>query len=505
MSPDLLFELAWKSAVLAGVILLILRLMGRRSASERSWLGNLGLLGTLLLPVAVLAVPEWQVQVLKPATPAIAVPQPLAAGAASEPGESSGGVPSDPLSGPSSLSTNQAVALAYAIPAGLLLSLLLLAVLRLQRLRARAEVLVEPRWAVALASAQRRMGFKHGTALLVSTELHSPLSWGVIRPIILLDRHAAADEAQAEAIIAHELAHVARLDWAMLLLGRVATAIFWFNPLVWLLARRCHQMGEEAADDCVLRSSIGNVEYAELLIASARHDNRALFLAANGVAGSGPLTDRVERVLDPSRRRVPAKAGWVAACCAAALLIVAPLSALSPVTERAAYTGGAPSPLEFTNLEVRGPGRVSVRHGPAPRFRLVRGSTDLTDIAVRGRRLVIDACTSSCQGYRPEIEIVTPRLDRVTVEGGGSVQSKGSFPDQPTLFAAISGGGLIRISGIEAARVSATVSGGGTIKTSVRDALEAVIRGDGSIVYWGEPSVASSVTGGGVVVRADDD
>ena len=32
----------------------------------------------------------------------------------------------------------------------------------------------------ALAEAQRRMGFKHGTALLVSTELRSPISWGVL-------------------------------------------------------------------------------------------------------------------------------------------------------------------------------------------------------------------------------------------------------------------------------------------------------------------------------------
>jgi beta-lactamase regulating signal transducer with metallopeptidase domain len=151
----------------------------------------------------------------------------------------------------------------YGIPAAVFSLLLTLAILRLQLLRRRAEVLVEPQWSTALAAAQRRMGFKHGTALLVSEELRSPISWGVVRPIILLDARAAEDAAQAEAIIAHELAHVARLDWAMLILGRLATSIFWFNPLVWLLARRCHELSEQAVDDTVLRSNIRDTDYAD--------------------------------------------------------------------------------------------------------------------------------------------------------------------------------------------------------------------------------------------------
>src|SRR3546814_2039916 len=91
------------------------------------------------------------------------------------------------------------------------------------------------------------MGFKHGTALLVSEELRSPISWGVLRPTIVLSPHAVAAVGEAEAIIAHELAHVARLDWAKLLAARLACALFWFNPLVWMLARESHQLREEAA------------------------------------------------------------------------------------------------------------------------------------------------------------------------------------------------------------------------------------------------------------------
>ncbi len=66
----------------------------------------------------------------------------------------------------------------------------------------------------------------------MSDDLVSPVSWGVMRPVILLDSRALAATDEAEAIIAHELAHVARLDWAKLLVARIATALFWFNPFV---------------------------------------------------------------------------------------------------------------------------------------------------------------------------------------------------------------------------------------------------------------------------------
>ena len=58
----------------------------------------------------------------------------------------------------------------YSFPLFLLALLMTVAVVRLFAMRGRADVLVQPSWLSALAEAQRRMGFKHGTALLVSNE-----------------------------------------------------------------------------------------------------------------------------------------------------------------------------------------------------------------------------------------------------------------------------------------------------------------------------------------------
>jgi hypothetical protein len=220
----------------------------------------------------------------------------------------------------------------YAIPAALLLLLTLIALVRLFVLKARATVLVDAPWLTALAKAQQRMGFKHGTALLTSNELPSPISWGVVRPVILLNAEAAESHDEAEAIITHELAHVARLDWAKLLLARFAVAFFWFNPFVWLLAREAHQLREEAADDAVLATDIDETEYAKLLVGVARHECRGLLIGAHGVApAKNSLARRVKRVLDRAVKRAPGGWRWGSAAAFFAAGMAVPVAALNLV------------------------------------------------------------------------------------------------------------------------------------------------------------------------------
>jgi hypothetical protein len=233
----------------------------------------------------------------------------------------------------------------YAVPAGLLFLLTLIALVRLFILKARANVLVDAPWLTALAKAQHRMGFKHGTALLTSNELPSPISWGVVRPVILLNAEAAQSYDEAEAIITHELAHVARLDWAKLLLARVAVAFFWFNPFVWLLAREAHQLREEAADDAVLATDIDETEYAKLLVGVARHECRGLLIGAHGVApAKNSLARRVKRVLDGAVKRAPGGWRWGSAAAFFAAGMAVPVAALNLVPAQTLSTADAGSP-----------------------------------------------------------------------------------------------------------------------------------------------------------------
>ena len=329
-----LVAIALKSLIVAGLTLVLLAAMKRRSAAERSWVAHIGLLALVIIALAPLVLPRWSIEapsfVARPAAveapaPALAT-TPLAPHVQATPQQ----VAATPASARPTISAAAAVSAAYAVPAAILLLITLLALGRLIALRARADILVDGHWLSALARAQRRMGFKHGTALLTSNELASPISWGLMRPVIVLNSRAVEASGEAEAILAHELAHVARMDWAKLLLARVATALFWFNPLVWMLAREAHQLREETADDAVLASNIPDTDYAQLLVGVARHECAGLLLGAHGVAPSrSSLARRVARVLDGHSVRGPAARSFALGVFAGALLVAAPLAALT--------------------------------------------------------------------------------------------------------------------------------------------------------------------------------
>jgi bla regulator protein blaR1 len=333
-----LIGIALKSLLIAGLALGLLKLMGKRSAAERSWVAHIGLLALIIMAVAPVVLPSWNVE-----TPAlfertadraeVAAPTAAPVTVATTPAPGATAVRSAavrPAPTLPSLSPAEAAVALYAVPAAILLFITFLALARLVALQARAEVLVDAHWLSALARAQRRMGFKHGTALLTSDDLASPISWGLIRPVILLNSRAVEASAEAEAIIAHELAHVARMDWIKLLLARIATALFWFNPLVWMLAREAHQLREEAADDSVLAADIVDTDYAQLLVGVARHECPGLLLGAHGVAPSrNSLARRVARVLDGKSVRGPVAGSFAIGVFAGALLVAAPLAALN--------------------------------------------------------------------------------------------------------------------------------------------------------------------------------
>jgi len=353
---SVLIGIALKSLIISGLALGLLKLMAHRSAAERSWVAHIGLLALVVVAFAPLVLPTWSVEtpaLLAPApeveAPAQSAPVPATVSVAKTDVTATATLPAASVTSaakPSkgfTISAFAATSAIYAIPAVILLLITFLAIFRLVTLRARADVLVDGHWLTALARAQKRMGFKHGTALLTSNALASPISWGLMRPVILLNGRAVEAAGEAEAIIAHELAHVARMDWIKLLLARVATALFWFNPLVWMLAREAHQLREEAADDAVLAADIDDTDYAQLLVGVARHECPGLLLGAHGVAPSrSSLARRVARVLDGKTVRGPAAKSFALGVIVGAAVVAAPLTALTltPQQKRAQKVAG---------------------------------------------------------------------------------------------------------------------------------------------------------------------
>ena len=173
----------------------------------------------------------------------------------------------------------------------------------------------------------------------------------------------------------------------------------------------------------------------------------------------------------------------------------------------AALPAAAQTPLivpAFHSINLRGGGHVRVRHGARQSVTLVSGNTEMTRFSVRrDGKLEIDACVRSCSHYDLEIEIVTPDLDGVGVEGGGSILAEGAFPDRDQLALGVDGGGRIDMTAIRARSVAAGIQGGGAILASARERLVAAIQGGGSVRYRGDPHVTSGINGGGSVSPID--
>jgi len=158
----------------------------------------------------------------------------------------------------------------------------------------------------------------------------------------------------------------------------------------------------------------------------------------------------------------------------------------------------------FNAVGLRGGGHVVLKYGKTQSVTLLKGSTQYTSFKLeQGGSLEIDACNNDCPShYDLEIEIVSPDIDGVAVEGGGEIEASGNFPGQDRLDAAVSGGGGIDVRAISAASVNAAVNGGGRIKVDATGTLSAAVNGGGHITYWGDPQVNQAVSGGGHIDRA---
>ncbi len=136
-------------------------------------------------------------------------------------------------------------------------------------------------------------------AVLRSPFLYSPCLDGLRSPAILLPEDAA--EGLRETFI-HELAHLARRDGLWNLLRQAATAVFWFQPLLWLLSKRLEETAEEVCDDYVVEWGADRVRYAGHLLELA--ERRLPPLAPTGVGMislRSLLARRITRILDSTR------------------------------------------------------------------------------------------------------------------------------------------------------------------------------------------------------------
>jgi hypothetical protein len=126
--------------------------------------------------------------------------------------------------------------------------------------------------------------------------LRSAATIGWRRPILLLPADWQTwTETERRVVIAHELAHVARRDYLLVLIARFATAVHFYQPLVLWLARQLRVQQELAADAWAADITGSRQTYLTTLAQMAlRADEQTVPWAARAfLPGTGLLVKRV--------------------------------------------------------------------------------------------------------------------------------------------------------------------------------------------------------------------
>ena len=184
---------------------------------------------------------------------------------------------------------------------------------RVRRLRRASLLAPLSRWQAAGERLADRLLIRQAFRIVDSALVDVPSVIGTLRPVILLPVAALTSLTpdQIEALLAHELAHIRRRDYAVNMAQTIAEALLFFHPAVWWLSARIREEREHCCDDIALDVCAEPVTYASALaeIASWRRRDLALSLGAT----DGALLARVRRILrEPEAHALGAGTGSIA-------------------------------------------------------------------------------------------------------------------------------------------------------------------------------------------------
>jgi len=178
---------------------------------------------------------------------------------------------------------------------------------KIRQLRRRWVTPASADWQGRATVLTAQLGMRRPVVLLESALATVPLAMGYFRPIVLfpfgLINQLTPEE--VEAVLAHELAHIARRDWVLNLLQSFMETVFYYHPAAWWLSYLIRTEREQSCDDVAVMLTGNRLAYAKALLHLAEMPRKAtpdLALSARGWSNSRPLLlERVRRILQTSQ------------------------------------------------------------------------------------------------------------------------------------------------------------------------------------------------------------
>jgi protein TonB len=223
----------------------------------------------------------------------------------------------------------------------------------------------------------RLLETRDGVALLLSADIASPVTFGALRPVVLLPERFPEFDAQVrEAILCHELLHVRRRDWVFTVAEELVRMVLWFHPAIWWLLGQIQLAREQAVDREVVARTRARDQYVDALLAIAGARPRLDLAPAPLFLRQRHLKQRVVSILKEVRMSktrlissLTASLGVLAAAC----WMVTAAFPLAAAPETVADSPGVSVELNGATLMHRAP----VLYPEGARTRAIQGAVVL--------------------------------------------------------------------------------------------------------------------------------
>ncbi len=167
-----------------------------------------------------------------------------------------------------------------------------------------------------------------------SDRVSSPLTYGILRPVILLPKSMdRGGEAALTCILTHELVHIRRFDAVTKLVFAAALCVHWFNPLVWVMYALANRDLELSCDERVMAALGGGEKAPYALTLITMEETRSRGFSPCNHFSKLAIEERIEAIMKYQ------KASVLAVVLAAALVLGA-----TTAFAASAPADGAPSP-----------------------------------------------------------------------------------------------------------------------------------------------------------------
>ncbi|MFD2572355.1 M56 family metallopeptidase [Spirosoma soli] len=200
--------------------------------------------------------------------------------------------------------------------------------LYLQRISRTATEPATKMWSDVTEVLRSSLAIQKVIRLRESARIAVPMVVGVVQPVLLLPLGLATSLSirEIEVILAHELAHIKRHDYAVNLLQSVVEVLYFFHPALWWLSARVREEREHCCDDLAVQACGGDGRILAQALAHVEELRLAQVyqtpILAMAFATKRPqLLHRVRRILGVSTRPVTSNARLAGLTLATLLLI----------------------------------------------------------------------------------------------------------------------------------------------------------------------------------------